>query len=201
MAPVNRARIASAGDILRLVAADEWRVAALRAVRALGLPDCWIGAGFVRALVWDHLHGYREPTPLDDVDVIYFDASDTTRESERRHEERLAALWPEGRPPVPWSVKNQARMHARNGDAPYGDTADALRHWLETPTAVALRMGGNGRLELLAPLGLDDLLAMRIAPTPHALAARLPAYRERIAAKPWTRQWPRLEIVDRPCSV
>ena len=172
-------------------------MAALRAVRALGLPDCWIGAGFVRALVWDRLHGYGEPTPLDDVDVIYFDASDTTRESGRRHEERLAALWPDGWPPVPWSVKNQARMHARNGDAPYGDTADALCHWLETPTAVALRMLEDGGLELLAPLGLDDLLAMRIAPTPHALEARFAAYRDRIATKPWTRQWPRLEIVGR----
>ena len=45
-------------------------VDALRAVHHLGLPDCWVGAGFVRALVWDHLHGYNEATPLDDVDLI-----------------------------------------------------------------------------------------------------------------------------------
>jgi hypothetical protein len=50
------------------------------------------------------------------------------------------------------------------------------------------------QLELLAPLGLDDLLAMRIVPTPHALRRRLSAYRERVRAKPWARQWPRVEI-------
>jgi hypothetical protein len=179
-----------AADVLRLISADPWRMDALRAVHHLGLPDCWVGAGFVRALVWDHLHGFDAATPLDDVDVIYFDAGNTEQSDERRHEECLAALCPQ----VPWSVKNQARMHQRNGDKPYRGTSDALCHWLETPTAVAVRMADQERLELLAPLGLDDLLAMRIAPTPHALSRRLAAYRERVRAKPWARQWPQIEI-------
>ncbi len=73
-------------------------------------------------------------------------------------------------------------MHRRNGDKSYRHTIDALCHWLETPTVVAVRMADDEPLELLAPLGLDDLLAMRIVPTPHALARRLPAYRERVRA-------------------
>ena len=184
------AALNSTGDVLYLIAADPWHMDALRAVRGLGLPDCWIGAGFVRALVWDHLHGYDKPTPLDDVDMIYFDAGNIRKTEERRYDARLAALLPA----VPWSVKNQARMHRRNGDEPYRDTSDALCHWLETPTAVAVRMKDDERLELLAPLGLDDLLAMRIVPTPHALRRRMPAYRERVSAKPWARQWSRVEI-------
>jgi len=28
---------------------------------------------------------------------------------------------------IPWSVHNQARMHERNGDAPYRNTEDAIR--------------------------------------------------------------------------
>jgi hypothetical protein len=182
--------LSGAADVLRLIATDIWRMDVLRAVHGLGLPDCWVGAGFVRALVWDHLHGYDEPTPLDDVDVIFFDAGDTNEAEERRHEARLADLLAQ----VPWSVKNQARMHRRNGDEPYRDTSDALCHWLEMPTAVAVRMDDYEQLELLAPLGLDDLLAMRIVPTPHALRRRLSAYRERVRAKPWARQWPRVEI-------
>ncbi len=184
-----------AAALVRLIAGDDWRMAALAAVRALGLPDCWIGAGFPRALVWDHLHGYARPTPLADIDVVYFDARATDPAIEREHERRLAALWPDGREAVPWSVKNQARMHLRNGDAPYSDTADALRHWLETPTAVAVRLGDDGAPEILAPLGLDDLFSMTVAPTPHARRRRADAYRERLAAKPWRRQWPLLRIV------
>lgn len=183
--------LASAGDMLRLIASDPWRTRVLEMLCGLDLPDCWVGAGFVRALIWDHLHGHAAPTPLDDVDVIYFDAEQTGRLTERRHQGRLAALWPS----VPWSVKNQARVHQRNGDAPYSNTSDALCHWHETPTAVAVRMDDAGKLELLAPLGVDDLLAMRIAPTPHARKRRLDAYRQRVLAKPWARQWPLLDII------
>ena len=37
---------------------DPIRMNALYAVQALELNDGWIGAGFVRDAVWDHLHGY-----------------------------------------------------------------------------------------------------------------------------------------------
>jgi hypothetical protein len=183
-------------DLLRLIAADCRRMAVLRTVRDLQLPDCWVGAGFVRAIAWDHLHGYDRPTPLADVDVVYFDRDVTCRSVEEDHERRLAALWPENRPAVPWSVRNQARMHLRNGDAPYADTADALSHWLETPTAVAVRLKRDDGLDLLAPFGVADLYAMRVAPTPHALGRRMADYCERVKSKPWTRQWPRVRIVS-----
>lgn len=184
-----------AARVLRLMAGDPWRMAVLRTVRALDLPDCWVAAGFVRTCVWDSLHGHTRPTALGDVDVVYFDAADTDPATDKAHDRGLAGLWPAGRPAVPWEVKNQARMHRRHGDAPYADTSDALCHWLETPTAVAVRMDASGALALLAPLGLGDLFAMRLAPTPYALEHRLTDYRARVAGKPWAKQWPRLKIV------
>ncbi len=171
---------------------------ALSAVRALALPDCWIGAGFLRAAVWDRLHGFAAATPLDDVDVVYFDPELATREADAAHERRLAEIWDDDAAPVPWQVRNQARMHLAKDDAPYTDTADALRHWLETPTAVAVRLTDRDRLELLAPLGIDDLLAMRVAPTPYARDKQAARYAARVTAKPWARQWPRIEIVLPP---
>ncbi len=39
-----------------LLTQDPVRMKILRMARELNLPDCWIGAGFVRSLVWDHLH-------------------------------------------------------------------------------------------------------------------------------------------------
>ena len=110
--------LASAGDVLRLIAADSWRMAVLETVRALDLADCWVGAGFVRAVVWDHLHGHAEATPLDDVDVVFFDSERTDPAVEIRHEQRLAALWPADRPAVPWSVKNQARSTSETVTCP-----------------------------------------------------------------------------------
>ncbi len=177
--------------MIALATAEAWRRAALEAVATLDLPDGWIGAGFVRAPVWDRLHGYETPTPLDDIDVVYFDSDCLDREAERTHEARLGKLLPG----LPWSVRNQARMHLRNGDRPYRSTADALTHWPETPTAVAIRREAR-HPALLAPLGLADLLAMVIRPTPDARAHRRAAFRARLAAKGWLEAWPKLRVVD-----
>ena len=173
------------------LAADPWRMACLEAVAALDLPDGWIGAGFLRTLAWDRLHGFAAATPLADVDVIYFDP-ETQREREAEIEKALARRLPA----VPWSVRNQARMHRNNGDPPYRDTEDALGHWLETPTAVAARLTAAGETEVLAPFGLADLFDLRVRPTPHAKsrADRLAAYRLRTTEKAWTATWPGLWV-------
>jgi hypothetical protein len=140
--------------------AARWRLLGL--VRALNLPDCWIGAGFVRNAVWDRLHG-RAVSPLaSDVDVVWFDADRAGPSVDGAHEAALA----EADPRVAWSVKNQARMHVRNGDAPYASTADAMARWPETATAVAVRRTGADACEVIAPHGLADLFAMVLRATP-----------------------------------
>lgn len=182
---------AGESEILELIAADRWRMACLRAVRGLDLPQGCIGAGFVRAAVWDHLHGFAAPTPLADVDVLYFEPGDRAPESERRHERALAAALAE----VPWSAKNQARMHVRNRDPAYGSVEDAMSNWLETPTAVAVHLDEAGGLHLIAPFGTADLLAMIIRPTPKA-RQRMAEFRARVEAKSWLTQWPQARVIS-----
>ncbi|MBF4328231.1 nitrate reductase, partial [Vibrio anguillarum] len=63
--------------IVELIKEDPIRVEALYHVSQLGLPQCYIAAGFVRNLVWDSLHDFNEPTPLNDVDVIYFERTES----------------------------------------------------------------------------------------------------------------------------
>jgi hypothetical protein len=188
--PVSRV---SDGDLARrvaaIVAADDWSMARLRHVRTLGLPDWAIGAGFVRALVWDRLTGKAARTPLGDVDVVYFDPDDPDGAREIAVEAELTRR----DPGPPWSVKNQARMHRRNLDRPYRSTVDALGFWLETPTCVAVRLEPDDALAVLAPHGLEDLFALRIAPTP-AGRAKLDKYRMRLDTKGWATTWPRLTL-------
>jgi hypothetical protein len=173
------------------IAEDPWRMGCLAALAALALPDAWIGAGFVCDLAWDRLHGFAAATPLADVDVLIFDPQ--VGEAEEREIQTL--LGTQG-PQAPWSVRNQARMHRRNGDSPYHDTSEAMVHWLETATAVAVRLDEKGILHLLAPFGLDDLFALTVRPTPHARFRRdrLTAYRHRLGEKAWDRTWPGLRI-------
>ncbi|WP_410962793.1 nucleotidyltransferase family protein, partial [Salmonella sp. SAL4446] len=44
------------------------RLEALTVLRSLRLPDWAIGAGYIRAAVWDELSGYRVPSPVEDID-------------------------------------------------------------------------------------------------------------------------------------
>uniref|UniRef100_UPI0026017FED nucleotidyltransferase family protein n=1 Tax=Ferrovibrio sp. TaxID=1917215 RepID=UPI0026017FED len=138
---------------------------------------------------WDRLCGFTQRTPLNDIDIVYFDPANTGRAIEIAAEAELTAA----RVSQTWSVRNMARMHLKNRDEPYRDTADAIGHWLETPTAVAVTMDDDGGLRLLAPHGVADLLAGRVRPTPSG-ERRIADYRARVMAKDWPSRWPKIVV-------
>jgi len=175
--------------IASIIAQDPVGMKQLRAARSLGLPDWCIAAGFVRNRVWDHLHDL-EPTPLADIDVLYYDASDLSRETEQAFEARLATL-----EPAPWQVRNQARMHLWKGLPQHKDTADSMIYWLETVTAVGVRLEADDSLTVIAPIGTDDLLGLKCRPTAFG-RSQLEEYKARIAAKRWRELWPKVEFLD-----
>ena len=175
--------------LVALLRADRHRLAVLRALQALGLPDGAVGAGFIRSAVWDAAHGFAAPTPLSDIDVLFFDARNRSRGREAAIERALGRRLPG----LPFSARNQARMHRRNRDAPYRHTADALRYWLETATCVAARLNRQGGIDIVAPYGLNDLFALRSRPTP-AGQRKADQYRARMATKNWSATWPRVRV-------
>lgn len=176
-------------QVLKLVSADPWAMDILRLARSLALPDWAIGAGFLRSLVWDRLCGFATRTPLNDIDIVYFDAADPGRDRENAAEGWLS----DRRPDEVWSVRNMARMHIENREAAYQNTEDAIGHWLETPTAVGIGMNDDESLRLLAPHGLDDLVAGRVRPTPNGWR-KIEEYRLRVASKNWPARWPRVSV-------
>jgi len=63
-------------SVQAIISNDPLRWRLLHRVHDLGLPDCWVAAGFVRNAVWDHLHG-RDISPLiTDVDEGFSAAGD-----------------------------------------------------------------------------------------------------------------------------
>lgn len=170
----------------------------LDAARELKLPDWWIGAGFVRSKVWDHLHGYKKRTPLPDIDVIYFDRSDfekdeTNSEStkmEKIYQFELQKLQPE----FNWSVSNQARMHVfHKGDNRYKNSSEALSRWVETATCIGVRLNDADQIELTAPHGIGDLTALKLRPVIQTQEG-LRLFHKRIKKKDWLTIWPKLRI-------
>ncbi|MEF2966025.1 nucleotidyltransferase family protein [Paenibacillus sp. M1] len=164
-------------------------MADLKAVAGLGLPQGCIAAGYFRNFVWDALHGYSGRTPLHDVDVLYYDPECREEEAEKEYDARLRVL----NPKRAWSVKNQARMHLKNGDSPYGSVEEAMLHWPETATAVGARLDAAGNIEIIAPFGLSDLLELRVRQSPYFHERSI--FEGRIREKEWLRIWPRLTVV------
>jgi hypothetical protein len=182
--------VQTAQDVANFVEQQPLLMALLRVVATLTVDDCWIGAGVVRNAVWDYLHDY--PVQLvsgSDVDVVYFDPLSVNSDSDLIIERRLSEAWIG----IPWSVRNQAGMHERNGDAPYRDCEDAIRYWPETATAVAARLRSE-RVQIIAPHGIDDLVHMIVRPTP-AFRTKLSVYERRLASKDWARRWPQVTFL------
>jgi hypothetical protein len=163
----------------------------LSVVRDTAPPGSFVAAGAIRNLAWDRLHDYTNATPLHDVDVVYHEAADLSEDTEQEAERKLHTELPG----FQWQVRNQARMHVRNGAAPYPTVERAMKGWPETATAVGVRLTEHHTLEWVCPWGLSDLFHLKLRPSP--LCTDSEAFANRVQEKDWLRQWPRLSIVDR----
>jgi uncharacterized protein len=174
----------------KLLRSDLFRMNVLEKVRSLSLPDCWVAAGFVRNMVWDSLHDYSN-SPLNDIDVIFYDSEDSEGLLESSAAESLKIMDSS----VNWEVKNQAFMHFRNGDKPYRSSEHAMAFWPEKETAVGAKLDAHANLEIAAPFGLVTLLAGLITHNPKRDIA---TFNHRVHSKKWLAKWPRLKVVPQP---
>jgi hypothetical protein len=193
-----------AEELTELVLGSEWLRHMLRVVAALDLPDCWIGAGAVRDLVWDTRFGDGfDPARVEDIDVVFFDPDDLSAE----HEDAIEHGLHEQEPSVEWDVKNQARVHlwyeARFGGTahPLTSTTDGVSTWPEIATSIAVRLGrDDSEIEIAAPYGLDDLLdgVWRRNRNREYNRATDADCRARIERKQPHRRWPGVVVLDEP---
>jgi hypothetical protein len=180
--------------LIALARATPWFMQALEQVRALGLREGCIGAGAVRNLVWDALHEHATPSALADVDVAYFDSGDLSSSRDDGLQRSLGTSVPA----TPWKVTNQAAVHLwfeqhfGHAVAPLHSLEEAVASWPEYATAVGLSLDEQDRLNVIAPLGLDDLFSRVVRRNP--VRASVQTYRERVASKRYAQRWPRVRV-------
>ena len=179
-------------DIKRIIEEDTWMMRILHTAKLLNVPDWWICAGFVRSKMWDTLHEYSDRTSLPDIDVIYYDLTDTSETKEKELEAQLKSY----DSTIPWSVKNQARMHHANNVPPYISSVDAMSKFPETATALGVTLDHEGNLILSAPCGIQDVINLEVRPTPYFKETneRMQIYTERVLNKKWWTRWPKVKI-------
>jgi uncharacterized protein len=165
-------------------------------LRWLDLPQGWLVAGAVYQTVWNKLSGQPRGTGIRDYDLVYFDDADLSYEAEDVVIKRVAAA--SGDLAVPIETRNQARVHLwyeRRFGAPYPRLAsaeEALRLYAVTAHAVGVRLEADGRIEVVAPFGLEDIFSMVMRRNPACQDATAHAEKARRAAA----IWPCLRVID-----
>jgi hypothetical protein len=167
----------------------------LETLRDLEIPDAVIAAGCIRNTVWDVLHDREPSTEFNDVDVMFFDPEAT------HDEDDIDAELSRRLPAYEWQAKNQAFIHewyARKIGVdidPLTSTEAGLAGFVETATAVGIRLEADDSLTITAPFGLDDLFALRLRI--NQTTADPGYFEKRITSKGWLERWPKLTVVDR----
>ncbi|MSP01264.1 MAG: nucleotidyltransferase family protein [Acetobacteraceae bacterium] len=154
----------------QIVRSDPDLMRLLDCLRGLTLPQWRLVSGCLYQTVWNVLTHRPRGTGIQDHDVIYFDDDDLSWDAEdaviRRAE--AVAVGCVG----PLQIRNQARVHLwyeQHFGHPYAPlrTADeALLTYPATAQAIGVRLEANDRLDIVAPLGLDDVFAMTMRPNP-----------------------------------
>jgi hypothetical protein len=178
-------------ELIDFIQQDDLLMAQLKRVESLGIPQCCIGAGAIRNLVWDKLHHYDRRTPLADIDVVYFDDELLTEQQENNYLSMLRFFDSE----VNWEVVNQARVHCwyerkfHIQVQPLTSLEDGISTWPETATCVGAYLS-HGTVKIIAPFGLTDLFELKIRHNP--VRMNKVEFFERQHQKQWQSLWPKL---------
>lgn len=154
----------------------------------------YIGAGAVAQTIWNAKFGYADGYGIDDVDIVYFNDIDISKEDEDMKlnaiREALKAISQK------IDLKNQARVHLWYKEKFGSDInsissiENAISRWPTTSTSIAVRVDGNSMLETIAPFGISDLIGCKIKPNKTQITKDI--YEMKIAK--WIKKWPKLEI-------
>lgn len=171
-------------EVQEAILSDERRMAALRLVHELDLPEGAIAGELVRSALFDCLHLHAEWSQLRAIDVVYFDPERPEPAIDRNLELELMAQASRR----PWNVRNlaAARPNARS-------LADALSVYPDTASAIAVRLGPRNTVDVVAPYGLEDALGGVLRPTSPDMEA---AMRKQVIEEKWRTRHPQLKFAD-----
>ena len=165
--------------LIKTVLKSEPLLKVLQTLKDLKLPfEYYVGAGCIA-----------------DIDIVYYDVSDTSEASESKLKEKIENKLPDIT--FDFDVKNQARVHLWYEQKfgfpiePYPSLEAAIDSWPTTANALGIRIEQNNTYTIYAPYALDDLFSMIIRPNKSLITKEI---FEKKAYK-WKERWPKLEII------
>jgi len=167
---------------------------ALGCADELNMPNWYLGAGCVAQTVWNYLCGRELTLHINDLDLVYFDQNNLSKESESLYIDEARKLLKNIR--IKIDIKNQASVYLWYEDyfgysiSPYQSIEEAINTWPTTATCVAVKYVGDNFI-VYTPYGLNDLFGMTVRPNKTQITQEI--YMNKVAR--WKDCWPKLKII------
>ena len=181
-------------QLIQIVQSNEWLMKVLRSVQQCNLPDWFVAAGVIRSVLWDSLHRYNHPTPVKDIDVIFYDLEDLSFKREEVIKNDLNKLMPN----MKWDVKNQAAVHLWFKDvfgysvSPLESSEDAIKTW--NSTSIGIRLLSDEELYIASPYGLTDLFDMKFRRNTKHIPKDI--FMKKLKERGIKEKWPKVQIIE-----
>ena len=140
--------------LLEIILENEVVSKVLNTAGKLQLPNWFVGAGCITQTVLNKFHGFDLTENITDVDLVYFDDTDLSYESESKIIKTVKDNY--SHIPIDIDVKNQVRVHlwyAKNFGyeiEPYASIFDALKSWPTTATSIGIQKESRQMDKVLA---------------------------------------------------
>jgi uncharacterized protein len=170
-----------------------WHV--LTNAHQLNLPNWYIGAGCLVQTVWNIQSGFSPEFGIKDIDLIYFDPFNLSKEKEQEVEKQVRGYF--SKISLEIDVKNQARVHLwyeQKFGYPiqsYTSSEAAINTWPTTATSIAMRSEPNTSLSVYAPYGLNDVYGLIARANKTQITEKI--YLAKVER--WKSCWPSLTVI------
>jgi hypothetical protein len=155
----------------------------------------YLAGGCIHQTIWNHLTGREPGYGIADYDLVYYDPTDLSEESELHNQKRIDDLF--GNLGVEIEVVNEARVHLWKKDSsgknikPYSSCEDAISTWLTTVTTNGITSNA-GAIKLYSTFGFDDVFNMSVHPNKEFADKHY--YQQKINR--WRKVWPKIIAED-----
>jgi uncharacterized protein len=181
--------------LLSLLEQNPYLLEVIHAIPSLNLPDCFVAGACIAQTLWNLRHGFSPEAHLKDIDLVYFDPTDLSQESEANHQQHIQNIF--AHLPMPVDVKNQARVHLWYKNKfgydikPYTSTEEAISTFPITAGCIGIRQEENGYL-IYTAFAYDDLFDCVVRPNKKQITKEI--YTAKLAR--WKPLWPNLRYLE-----
>ncbi len=169
----------------------------LEHAKELNMPNWYLGSGGIVQTVWNIKHGFDPEYGIKDYDLVYYDANNTSSEAQDVFIEKGKELFK--KIPVLVEIVNEARVYLwyrkefgyPTDQEQYKSVEDAISVWPTTATAIGVRKNADGKFQVYAPFGLDDLMNMIVKANKPRITEKV--YQDKVDR--WTKVWPNLKVI------